>query len=216
MSIIGHKGIQVLSDIDSVDDLPEIADVESEAVWYIESGFLAPDYIAPSFWDGQQFNEWISLFDGEVLDDIPDRQVSRPQDDGSNDDDTRLVGVRIETTDEWPSIGGIISANVSGATQAKIYRVSDGSLMGDADISGLSAGDAFTVDDVNLQPDTEYNFLIDNGGDEYTAGFLSVSETDTPYVSDDGNLAIIDGAEGETGRNDGLLNIVTVGDVGFD
>ena len=72
MSIIGHKGIQVLSNINSVDDLPEAADVESEAVWYIESGDFAPDYIAPSFWDGQQFNEWISLVDGEVLDGIPD------------------------------------------------------------------------------------------------------------------------------------------------
>ena len=75
MSIIGHKGIQVLSNINSVDDLPEVADVKSEAVWYIESGDLAPDYIAPSLWDGQQFNHWISLVDGEVLVDIPDSVV---------------------------------------------------------------------------------------------------------------------------------------------
>ena len=87
MSIIGHRGIQVLSDINSVDDLPEIADVESEAVWYIESGDFAPDYIAPSFWDGEQFNEWISLFDGDVLDGIPDTAIARyllAEEDNSN------------------------------------------------------------------------------------------------------------------------------------
>ena len=92
MSIIGHKGIQVLSDIDSVDDLPEIADVESEAVWYIESGDFAPDYIAPSFWDGEQFTEWISLVDGEVLDDIPDSDLYYPVDEGSGDSLTDVNG----------------------------------------------------------------------------------------------------------------------------
>ena len=109
MSIIGHKGIQVLSNINSSDDLPEIADVESEAVWYIESGDLAPDYIAPSFWDGEQFNEWISLVDGEFLVGIPDEQDLHSRYDFSEYDSSTTSNIPDLSDNEFDLVNGSIS-----------------------------------------------------------------------------------------------------------
>ena len=188
MSIIGHRGIQVLSDINSVDDLPEIADVESEAVWYIESGDFAQDYIAPSFWDGEQFNEWISLVDGEVLDGIPDSVVSRPDDDNDTSS-TANGGLHIELKTNWPSIGAEISNNTTGATKAYLYDLDNDSygsseLIDETDISGLSSGDAFAFKDVNLDSGQEYVIVVDAEGSSYTRGFSGDAD-DYPYEEDD-------------------------------
>ena len=71
-------GIEVLSDVDAVSELPGIATIDEEGVWYIENGALAPDYIGPTNWDVDegQFTDWFSLFDGQVLGEIPDSVVS--------------------------------------------------------------------------------------------------------------------------------------------
>ena len=214
MSIIGHRGIQVLSDINSVDDLPEAADVESEAVWYIESGDFAPDYIAPSFWDGQQFTEWISLVDGEVLDGIPDSVVTRPADDNSTSSTTVGHGFRFETAVEWPEIGGRLSDNVSGQTRVRIRRVSDSQIMGSKDISSLSANDTFTLDlDNDLVTGETYDLLIGAEGNSYTVGFVDISD-DVPITSPDENLTITSGSN-DDGISDNAHNCDEFGNVGF-
>ena len=79
-------GIEVLENINEVADLPDISTIDSEGVWYIESGEFGPDYIAPTNWDSTagEFTDWFSLFDGQILADIPDRQVYLHDDWGDN------------------------------------------------------------------------------------------------------------------------------------
>jgi hypothetical protein len=146
---------------------------------------------------------------------IPASVVSRTQDNATNNSLTSKSGVRIESTVEWPSIGARLSTNTgAGATTAYIHRVSDGVLMGSTDISALSGGDAFTVDDVDLSPNTAYNFVIDNGGSSYVGGYYS--SPSYPYDSPDGQLSIINSGFNDTGTNpNGVFSIVDVGDVGF-
>ena len=147
---------------------------------------------------------------------IPDSVVSRPADEGDTSVSEKH-GLQINSDAEWPSIGAQISSQTTGATTAYIHRVSDGVLMGQTDISGLSAGDTFVIDDVNLSPNTDYNFVLDDGGNSFTIGFLGGSSADYPYTSDDGDLRIIDGAKGETGieDNNAATGLVSVGDEGF-
>jgi hypothetical protein len=149
---------------------------------------------------------------------IPDSVVDRPNDNASfvgNEDN----GVRIETDVEWPQIGAEISADASGVTDAYVYRVSDGNLMGSASFSPASGGFAFTIDlDDPLQPydgtlSTTYNFVVDNGGSDYTLG--AYDSPSFPYSSPDGDLRIIDGAGGPSGTVSNPYNLVRIGDVGF-
>ena len=66
-------GIEVLENVNEMADLPDISTINSEGVWYIESGGFGPDYIAPTNWDSSagEFTDWFSLFDGRILADIP-------------------------------------------------------------------------------------------------------------------------------------------------
>jgi len=148
---------------------------------------------------------------------IPDSVVSRP-DDNNSFNNASDFGLLFYTAVEWPDIGGRLSANISGATRAYVYRVSDGQLMGDADISTLSAGDAFTVGlDSSLSAGSEFTFVVDAEGSTFDQGVYNQSIS-LPYTSSDGNLEIRDNAEGVSayGQNDNLLNIVEIGDVGFN
>jgi hypothetical protein len=151
---------------------------------------------------------------------IPDSVVSRPSDNtSSGSSNTTTYGAQITTDVEWPDIGGKISANTSGMTKAYVYRVSDGSLLGSTDISGLSAGDTFTVTGVNLQPHdgtdtTTYNFVMDGGGSGWTHGYYD--SPSFPYVSSDGDLSIAAVAKGQQGSQTGFIGALSsVGDVGF-
>jgi len=144
---------------------------------------------------------------------IPDSVVSRPADNNSANNSNRQ-GVRIETNVEWPEIGGRISSNTANPTQAYIYRVSDGQLLGNTDISSLSAGDAFTISlSSNLIPGESYNFILDAEGSSYTLGFNN--SPSFPYTSPDGDLSIVKGADGTSSTSNNVINIVEVGDVGF-
>jgi len=154
---------------------------------------------------------------------IPDTQVSRPADDNTTTD-SGAFGVRITTNVRWPDIGATISSNTSGlgsGATGYVYRVSDATLLGSTSLAGLSAGDSFVVPGVNLKPydstlSTTYNIVLDNGGPVYTSGYhTNFATDDTPVTSTDGNLTIVDGAQGATGTVDGGNNIVTVGNVGF-
>lgn len=148
---------------------------------------------------------------------IPDSVVSRQNDDHTSTGNTTKRGLRFETSVEWPKIGGTISANTSGVTRAYIYRVSDGSLLGETDISGLSAGDSFTIEfDNPIESGDTYQFVADAEGSSYDQGYRDVEDISFPVTSNDGNLSITDGAGGNTSTNSGISNIVTIGNVGFD
>jgi len=147
---------------------------------------------------------------------IPDSVVSRPNDDRTFNNSGKF-GLQIETSQEWPDIGARISANPSGYTTAYVYDVSDGSLMGSTDISSLSPGDTFTVGlGTPLSAGSTYNFVLDAGGSNMAHGSLNFGNY--PYTSSDGNLQLVDGAEGETGTPSGsdAINFVEIGNVGFD
>lgn len=144
--------------------------------------------------------------------DIPDSVVSR-ENDNSTFTTSELRGLQINSDDEWPSIGAELSGNTAGATTAYIYRVSDGTLMGQTDISGLSAGGTFTIENVNLQPSTDYNFVVDAGGSDYDAGFYNSNSY--PYSSSDGNLRIVGAATGPSSTSGNPIVLKRVGNVGF-
>ena len=160
------------------------------------------------------FTTWRSLVDGEEIDAI-DSVVERPDDNDTTGRDKR--GIRFTSDVVWEDeIGGRVSSNTEGATRAYIYRVDDGDLIGDADISDLSGGDAFTVDlsDPIGDDDEEYNFVLDAEGSSFVLGWYDSS--DPPETSDDGNMSIIAAADGETGTTPNYHGIEAVGNIGFD
>ena len=208
-------GIEVLENVNEMADIPDISTINSEGVWYIESGEFGPDYIAPTNWDSSagEFTDWFSLFDGLILVDIPDSVVSRPDDDDSISDSTER-GLVFESDVNWLSIGARISNHTSNATRAYLHNVDTDTLIKDKDISDLSSGDSFTFEDVNISKSTEYAIYVDAEGSSFTGGYRS-GESDYPYISDDENLKIVarwfDGRDGSsvTGVND-------IGNTGFD
>jgi len=170
--------------------------------------------------DGTDVSE-VTVDGSTVFSAIPDSVVSRPQDD-SKKTISEQRGLNISSTVEWPDIGATISGSTSEATAAYCYRVSDGTLLSSTDISSLTAGDSFVLEGVDLQPDdgtdaTKYNLVIDAEGSDYTQGFTS--NVSVPIDSPDGQLTIEGLAVGSqqtfTSTPD-LLNIVTVGNVGFN
>lgn len=162
-----------------------------------------------------QYTEWRSISDGSIISSIPDSVVTRPEDNRDGDVSSK-DGVQIEVSQEWPQIGARISSNTSGVTQAQIFDVSDGTLMGETDISNLSSGDNFTIDlDNNLQPNGTYNFVLWAEGSNYTIGLFN--DPDFPYVSNDEELEIVAYADGETtSATFQVPNIDQVGNVGFN
>lgn len=146
---------------------------------------------------------------------IPDSVVSRPDDDASFENDSFQFGLLIETSQSWPSIGARLSQNVSGQTRAYLYRVSDDTLIRDVDISGLSALDTFTFDDVDLSENTQYTVVVGAEGANMTHGQYEAASF--PYTSSDSNLQIVDNAETSSAwdNNDNAFNILEVGNVGI-
>ena len=156
------------------------------------------------------------FYSAGLFDVIPDSVVSRPEDNSDFDQDGKR-GVQITTDVEWPEIGARLSSNMgSDATRAYIYRVSDGNLLGDVDISSLSAGDTLTFDlSSDLVSGESYNIVLDAEGSEYLQGINN--DPDFPYVSSDGDLTIESAGSGETGSTTGFVSSFSeVGNVGFD
>ena len=152
--------------------------------------------------------------DGTVLwNAIADTVVSRPDDDDEATGRDEEWGIRINTSQQWESIGAKLSSGGSGYETAKLYSVNNDSLMDQIDISGLSAGDVIKFEEVSLDANADYDIVVT--ADDFTTGFLN--SPNLPFVSDDGNLSIINGvdrAENETFEN--LHNILEVGNVGFE
>ena len=119
-------GIEVLENVNEMADLPDISTIDSEGVWYIESGEFGPDYIAPTNWDSSagEFTDWFSLFDGQILVDIPDGLVDDFEDESINvrsddwsgwDGDTDKFSVQSDTV-----LNGDFSARLEGSTRGLV------------------------------------------------------------------------------------------------
>ena len=96
-------GIEVLENVNEMADLPDISAIDSEGVWYIESGGFGPDYIAPTNWDSSagEFTDWFSLFDGRILSDIPDSTIDTFEDYLYDNLDKSLSDYYDEDTSEF-------------------------------------------------------------------------------------------------------------------
>ena len=152
-------GIEVLENVNEMADLPDISTIDSEGVWYIESGEFAPDYIAPTNWDSTagEFTDWFSLFDGRILVDIPDSDIYLQDDFGDDklsDRDgsgtTTYNGVEGVYRPEWTQDGdtptvdnGILSVDSDTQMFTGINLNFDEKIswVADVDISGGSGGD---------------------------------------------------------------------------
>ena len=113
-------GIEVLENVNEMADLPDISTIDSEGVWDIESGEFGPDYIAPTNWDSSagEFTDWFSLFDGQILADIPDNAVAQWVADDIEVDDG-------ETVTEWEDrVNGYDLTNEGSPT----FRESEGEM----------------------------------------------------------------------------------------
>lgn len=119
---------------------------------------------------------------------IPDSVTSRPADDSTVTDNIQSGGVEIELSLDRSSIGAVISSQTVGATRAYLVDSGD-SVIQSTNISGLSAGDAFTFDDVGLASGNTYAIYLNAEGGNYDVGF--VDEVNYPYTGDD--LDIIGG-----------------------
>ena len=145
----------------------------------------------------------------------PTSVVTRTADNNTFSGQDGTFGLQIETNVEWPEIGAEISSNTTDATRAYIYRVSDSTLMGDADISDLTSGDEFTITlNNNLIDGETYNFVLDNEGGFWDAG--NYTDPTYPITSSDGDLSIVNGASGETGTTSNVVSLRRVGNVGFE
>jgi hypothetical protein len=144
-----------------------------------------------------------------VLSTIPDSVVSRPQDDDTVTQQ-RWKGAVVETSQEWPEIGAVISANSSGFETARIYDDGFNTIIDEADISNLSAGDTFFFSNANLQANTTYRFVM-NASERFEQGFLRA--TNFVYTSSDGNLSITAGANRGSDISDFLWNYLKIGNV---
>jgi len=152
------------------------------------------------------------LFDGPA---IPDSVVSRPDDNDSFSSSGGPYGLKIESDEEWPEIGGKISAETSNVTIAEVYDLSDDSVIGSADISDLSAGDEFTISlDEHIVPDKSYAITVNNPDDQTEFG--RYDDPSFPYISDDDKLSITAGIDNDLNDRDEVYGIVEVGKVGFD
>ena len=144
---------------------------------------------------------------------IPNSLVTRPADKDQTTSSSKF-GVRIEADDEWEDIEARISDKPEDYSRAYIYRASDGGELAQVDISTFDPGDVVLFEDVNLQPEEEYNIVVDADGSSMEHGRFDDIEDDLPYESDDGQLRIIDGAEGEQDtRSDFIATIEEVGNI---
>ena len=152
------------------------------------------------------------------IDAIPDTVTSRPDDDDSFSDD-RTRGKEIVLKSDWPSIGARISNNTSGPTIARLYEYDSDTdsynEIATVDVSGLSAGDPFAFDDVDLKDGDTHAIGLDAEGSSWDVGFFSDGD-DFPYEGEDLDITgrFFDGdvdqvqtqAVNDVGNPDGVLD----------
>ena len=157
---------------------------------------------------------WRSLIDGQEVSAIPDSVVSRPDDNDEGGDQSVKIGHQIETKTSWPSIGARISNLTSGVTTAYLTDDNNNTIE-TTDISSLSAGDAFTFENVNLEANTKYRIVLDADGSDFTPGINNdIAESDFPFTSEDIDITarVFDGSTG----GDQVTMVDDIGNTGFD
>ena len=100
---------------------------------------------------------WGSLIT-DTVSAIPDEVVSRPTDDNAISSNYE-AGLVFQTSKSYKSIGAVISQNTTGFSTAYLEDGTQNSIA-TTDISSLSAGDAFSFENVDL-PAGEYIIYID-------------------------------------------------------
>jgi len=151
-----------------------------------------------------------AIFESGVI--IPDSVTSRPNDDNTASE-TGSIGPTFVTASDFGKIAARISENTSGVTRARLYDYSSGSYVKTVDISGLSAGDTFSIA-YDYQSGVDYAFELDDSGGTYTIGYLT-NGNNYPYTGTD--LDIVsrsnDGTQNDT-QGDSLAQIGNVNDIG--
>lgn len=125
-------------------------------------------------------------------------QPTNRTDDDASTSDTAKHGVTINPNGPLVGVEATISANSSGFTTAYIYETSTGNLITSKDISGKAAGDTVRLDGVSLSEGTDYNLVMDDGGNSWTVG-RDESDNSFPYTGR--HLDIVDAAYNSTGSN---------------
>jgi len=153
----------------------------------------------------------VGVFSGS--DAIPDASATRT-DDNNSSSLTGDFGLRIKVGVEWPSIDVEMSSLTDNATRIYCYRVGDGQLLDDVDITGFSSGDVFRFEDVNLQPfdgtdDTKYNLTTDAEGSSYTLGF----NNNVTFPVGPSEIEIINGSAGASGTDPNANAFKSVGNL---
>lgn len=143
----------------------------------------------------------------EVASAVPRSSVSRPADD-RNGTTSGSRGVVINSDVEWPAIDGKISSQTSGATRARVIKTSDGTVKGTTDISNLSSGDIFRIENLSLQPNTDYSIVLDASGNSWTDGYLGNSPN-FPFTSSDGKLEIVAKSSGGTSTDKQSIDAIS-------
>ena len=159
--------------------------------------------------DGSEISE-VRTGAGDVLfSAIPDSVVSRPN-DGRTFSESDRRGVKFDTSEEWPSIQGEISQNTANVTTAYVTKT-DGTIIQSVSISGLSAGDVFTFQDIGLSSGTYY-MMIDAGGSNYDQG--ARENLSYPFSDSDGDLTLEAGVfNSGSNENQDCYNIKQLGNI---
>ena len=211
----GSQTVELLLDDEVVDEAAVVLDSTETGQLVLETDAFSDED------DGEVFvvetvigTRTEATFEVEVTA-IPDSRVSRDPDDPEEtiDNNTNAFGLRFETEVDWPErFDGRLSEETTGATRAYIYKVSDESLIGDADVSSVGAGNVFSIGlSEDLDPSEEYNFVVDGEGSEYQFG----RDTDAsfPYISSDENLTIIGGGQNESETSSNSNAIKEIGNL---
>ena len=107
-------------------------------------------------------------------------EATRTDDDGSGSASDK-EGIVVNPNTSLDGVSPTLSANISGATTAYLYRRSNSTLLDTADISDLSPGDSFDLLG-DLSSGSDYLVLADADGNSYTEGyygsFSTTSSTD--------------------------------------
>jgi hypothetical protein len=133
----------------------------------------------------------------------PDSTIDRGSDDGSSSQSVS-EGVKINPNTDFGAIGAKISANTSGLTQARVYDLSDNSLLNTNDISSLSAGDSFVIE-ADFVTGNDYSLVADAEGSSYTSGYVNNTASNS-YTSSDFDIPSSISNDTESGNAYSNLN----------
>ena len=149
------------------------------------------------------------------VDTIPDDVVIRPDDDEDFEADAeRFDGLVVKLLDDWGSIGQIISNLTENATIA-VLNDEDGNEIESVDVEGLSSGDSFTFDNVNLKDGDEVQIVLSNLSESWTVGRADGTRDTYPISSE--KIEIVAIIEDGNRREDADARAVNnIGNTGID